>query len=496
MADKNYRLSFGMSDGTTQSVEFSVPYDDTGEIPAYWQTELDEGVAAINTAMESAGRKRSAFLWYTDAHWGHNAAISPKLLKYLQKNTAMNKVSFGGDIANDYEYPDTGKTPDDWMAVMRQWRSAVRGIAAHHSVKGNHDADGTIAYLADSSHLYGFLMAPEETPDVVRSGDFYYYIDDCNEQTRYLYLNTSFCTTLSATGEEGQGEFVVDALSTTPAGWHVVAISHIWFLYADTSTPTVGSVPTYCQKLLALFDAYNNRKNGAVTLNSTSVAYDFTNAAGNVEFCVGGHTHVDHDFTSDGGIPVILTQTDSFHTRGTDTAVAGTATEASVSGIVADYDAHTIHVIRVGRGTSREIAITNYTAQYTNVLDQVGYVENMYISGSSGYIEKEKAGVDLTGYIPVKDGDVIRLKNVTMPDENAYTNKVYYFNSSKTGVNAFSMQTSTQAESAPVFEGGNLVQFTVLGKHIDETSGGTGYIRIGAANIDSTSVITVNEVIE
>ena len=496
MGEKTYRLNFGMSDGTVKNVDFAVPYDDSEEIPEYWQTALDNGVNAICEAVENAGREKSAFLWYTDAHWGHNREMSPKLLKYLQEHTAMNKVNFGGDIANDYKY-NAELTDEEWMALMRQWRLEVRDLPNHHSVVGNHDGDGTVAHLADRNHLYGFLMAPEETPNIVRGGDFYYYIDEPGERTRYLYLNTSFCTSLSASGEDAQGQFVVDALGTTPDGWHIIVISHIWFLYADTATPTVGDVPTYCNKLLALFDAYNDRKTGSITLQNTAAGYDFTNAGAQVEFCIGGHTHVDYDFASTGGIPVILTETDSYHLRGTGkTRDPGTINEASVSGIVADYNNHKIHVIRIGRGSDREVAITNYEVTYSNVLDTVGYTENMYVSASSGYVEKTKEGVDLTGYIPVQHGNIIYLKNVTMPDADDYTNKVYFYNSAKTGVNAFGVK-PTATSLNPVFSGGNLVQFTILGSHLGWDGGAeenvTGYIRIGAANIDDTSVITVNE---
>lgn len=500
MGEKTYRLNFGMSDGTVKNVDFTVPYDDSKEIPEYWQTALDNGVNAICEAVENAGREKSAFLWYTDAHWGHNRAMSPKLLKYLQEHTAMNKVNFGGDIANDYKY-NAELTDDEWMALMRQWRLAVRDLPNHHSVIGNHDDDGTVAHLADQNHLYGFLMAPEETSDIVRGGDFYYYIDEPSEKTRYLYLNTSFCTSLSASGEDAQGQFVVDALSTTPDGWHIIVISHIWFLYSSTNTPTQGDIPNYCKALLNLFDCYNSRTSGSIAIGTETITFDYTNGGASVAFCIGGHTHVDHDFTSDGGIPVILTETDSFHTRGDNTATSGTSTETAVYAIVADHGNHNIHVICVGRGLTREVQIIHDDSvqDYTNVLDEVGYTENMYVSASSGYAEKTKEGVDLTGYIPVQHGNIVYLKNVTMPDADDYTNKVYFYNSAKTGVNAFGVK-STATSLNPVFSGGNLVQFTILGSHLGWDGGAeenvTGYIRIGAANIDSTSVITVNEEID
>lgn len=470
------------------------------QIPSYWQEELDNGVNAINAAVETAGRNKSAFLWYTDAHWGYGSGMSPKLMNHLHLHTAMNRVNFGGDFCNDYEHPDTGKTEAEWVAVMREFKVATRNLPNHHSVIGNHDANGVnggIPYVAN--HLYGLAMAYEETPDIVRGGDFYYYIDEPNEKTRYLYLNTSFCTSLTGSGEVGQGQFVADVLANTPEGWHIVAISHIWFLYADTSTPTVGNVPNYCKALLNLFDAYNNRGNGSIAIGSESVAYNFADKGGWVEFCIGGHTHVDYDFTSDGGIPVILTATDSYHLRGSSLDpryLGGTTDEASVSGIVADYDKHRIHVIRIGRGEGRVIDVTNYESGYTNVLDTVGYTENKRLSASSGYAERDNTGTDLSGYIRVSVGDTIYLKNVTMPDvSSGYSCLVYGFNLDKVGQASTSVP-STLTAANPIYESGNLVQFTITSAMMGGGSITEGYIRINAANIDSASIITVNEPIK
>ena len=476
------------------------------QIPGYWQAALDNGVAAINTEMEAAGREKSAFLWYTDAHWGYGSGMSPKLLGYLHQHTAMNKINFGGDFSNNYEEPDTGKTPDDWLNVMRDFRLAVRNLPNHHSVIGNHDANGgngEMPYLnGQPKHLYGFAMAPEETPDIVRGGSFYYYIDDPSEKTRYLYLNTSFCWSLENTGEAGQGQFAAEALATTPDGWHIVVLSHIWFLYASTSTPTVGNVPTYCQQLLGLFDAYNSRSSGSAVIGTETVSYDFSGKNGRVEFCIGGHIHVDHDFTSSGGIPVILTETDSKHLRSkTLSYTAGTDTEASVSGIVADYDNRKVSVVRVGRGVSRTVALNGDTSSggggtsgettYTNVLKTVGYMKNTRISASGGYAEKEESGVDLTGYIPIKFADVLRFKNMTIPQTSAsgYDNEIYLFDENKTGTGSDDLTNLIGTASwRGVWEAGNLVELTY--------GGSAGFCRINATHIDDTSIITINEEIQ
>ena len=129
---------------------------------------------------------------------------------------------------------------------------------------------------------------------------------------------------------------------------------------------------------------------------------------------------------------------------------------------------------------------------YTNVLDRVGFQTDRCISSGD---EEDNIGTDLTGYIEVAGGDVIRLKNVTMPDVEGYENRVYCYRWNKSLCNVLTMTSSNTANS-PVFKNGNLVQFTILDGDIKEYIGDTGWIRIGAANIDSKSVITINEEIK
>ena len=77
-----------------------------GYIPNYWRSYLEDKATEINAALNAAGSNRSAFLWYTDAHWTTNYKQSPMLLKYLSKNTGMAKTFFGGDVSNE----KTGET--------------------------------------------------------------------------------------------------------------------------------------------------------------------------------------------------------------------------------------------------------------------------------------------------------------------------------------------------------------------------------------------------
>ncbi len=463
-----------------EEVVASIGSVDAAAIPAYWQTALDEGVEAINTAMTTAGYNKSAFLFYSDVHWNYGSQMSPKLLKYLYQHTAMTKTNFGGDIVND-EAADY-----DSMSYLWEWRNQIKDLPNHHSVVGNHDDGNSTNNLFSEQYVYGYLLAAEETSGIVRDeSGLYYYIDNSPEKTRYLYLDTAY---KGATDE--QVAFVKEALLSTPEGWHIVAISHIWHdtIYSGANRE-VGDLNANASILLAMFDNYNSRIG------------DYADCGGWVEFCIGGHTHLDHDSTSSTGIPIILVATDSQHTGGGASFTYGTDTEASVNGIIADYDNHKIYVVRIGRGESREIEVTNYVVTYTNVLptsididgsvyNGTGYKANTRWSTSSS-AEITTDGVYLSGYIPVSSGDIIRFKNIIMDKNAAVSNTckimmysalgAYYGDSDATNLTAYN--------DAVWDDSGILTQFSI-------DSGTYSYIRLQAAYIGADSIVTVNEPIE
>jgi hypothetical protein len=334
--------------------KFGEIIEGTESIPDYWLSELETKADAIQQAMEKAGRNKSAFLWYTDAHWVNgNSKMSPVLLNYLYRNTPMNKVNFGGDIIGDSLLASREE-----MKYLYEWREAIKDLPNHHSVLGNHDmfASDSVDY-EDDNYRYAFLLAPEESSDMVMGEGNYYYIDNPCEKTRYLHFAylTSGHTAMMA-----QGQFMVDAIKGVPEGWHIVAIAHRWWQYSSASTPTTGSIPAFETEMLSVFDAYNARTTRGGSNYFT--AQDFASAKGRVEFCIAGHIHVDYDFETEGGIPVIVTTADTNQNRVPDSTVdsgtVGTTTEAAVFGIIADYndaDNTKITVVGVGRGTSRVV---------------------------------------------------------------------------------------------------------------------------------------------
>jgi hypothetical protein len=313
---------------------------------------------------EAAGQHKSAFLWYTDAHWQTSAKVSPVLLRYLCKNTPINRINFGGDIIND----PTSFTHAN-VSYAYDWRKRIADLPNHHSVFGNHDVNH---WATDATNqAYALLLAHEESSDMVVGGESCYYIDNPAEMTRYLYLSyiaagTGVDDSETSARMVAQGKFITDALASVGEGWHVVAIAHRWYQYTlDDNKQIViegGGVPFYEAEILRVFDAYNARAATHTGANYI-VPRDFSGAKGKVEFCIGGHCHLDYDFETDGGIPVIITACDTNYERNTneteDNGALGTITESALYGIIADYndpENTKITVVGIGRGTSRVIS--------------------------------------------------------------------------------------------------------------------------------------------
>ena len=322
---------------STETVEAVLGYG----IPEYWNAELWDVVTESRKIIAETKGNSTTFLWYNDAHLSYSARLSVPILTFLQDHINVQYVNFGGDIVSDN--PDVEH--DEIVAQLRSWRKATLALSGHHSVVGNHDDD--IEEFSTRADLYDFLLKDETNKIADENNNFCYYVDNFEEQTRYIYLSTGFDETTSE-----DIRFLVNALCRTAKEWHIVLVSHIWFSYNSTLTPTEGKVPEFAQTILNVLDDYNARNSGS----ENGIDYNFSDADAKVEFCIGGHTHVDFEFFTEGGIPVVLTETDSYHLRG-DNKKNDKTDEAAVSVIVVDYNMQVIHIIRAGRGQNRTVPL-------------------------------------------------------------------------------------------------------------------------------------------
>jgi len=462
-------------------------------VPDYWRSYLETKAEEINVALEEAGNDKSAFLWYTDAHWTTNYGQSPVLLKYLSEHTGIQKTFFGGDIAQE----TSGE-----IRILTEWQKLVEEVPNHHSVIGNHDVQ--VSELPDAKSWGEFFIAPEQSGDVVYgtdegNGGTYYYIDNQQEKTRYICLSTGRMWSY-----RDEMVWCVEVLNSTPKNWHIVIVSHLWRNNDYENGGILRENEDYTQAYFDLFDAYNRRESGKTSVNG--VVYDFAGAGAKIEFLIGGHGHKDHDFTTLRGIPVILTESDAWQERDDESvAEQGTITENCVYAIVADYANKQIRIINVGRGSTRMVAIPD-DSEYVNRLlmstnpdgtlyGGLGYESDTRLSVSSGvFEERNETGWCATGLIPAKAGDVIRLKNCVFTiSTTAPTHRGGIFAADEKGDYTGLMvlvAEFTKMETVQYADGDNVVEFTL------PTWFNGSHLRIVAQEFTLESVITVNEEIE
>ena len=128
----------------------------------------------------------------------------------------------------------------------------------------------------------------------------------------------------------------------------------------------------------------------------------------------------------------------------------------------------------------------------SNVLCTVGYKENTRYSTSKGE-DVTAYHWDTTGHIPIRAGDVIRLKNIVWQPtaENEGRGGVYWYKADEEYRNSIRTKTPEDLKKwNPVFDdAGNIVQITVP----ESIGANTVTLRIICQDIGSDAVITVNE---
>ena len=124
-----------------------------------------------------------------------------------------------------------------------------------------------------------------------------------------------------------------------------------------------------------------------------------------------------------------------------------------------------------------------------NIYNGKGWKENTWVNGGN---ENFNWGTYVTGYIPCKIGDIVRLKNVKF--DNTSTLRLSFFDSNKNyigqivGNGTWNLDTMLKGEKD---SSGNYIKWTIT--DIANISTNCAYIRITALMIDSTSIVTINQ---
>lgn len=534
----------------------SVDYDGSAAktVEITTQSGGDDTPEYVLTAADTLAKKvvghvssdNIVFAVMADAHLGYytdTANMAGKqagqALKRLNERSALDFVAHVGD----YTTGAWNTTADDALEDNADYQLLIGSKFPGRAVwcPGNHD---DAPYQATASRLTQTQMYAAIGRKNLASGGYvpsnacYGYMDFPGLRLRVIYLDThdhrSWGTMQLGSGvsnpylnadniSAAQLQYLVDhALNfsgvSDPSQWSILVFSHAALNGSGSYTdPVSGTVhPSNTANAAILLKAYATKQSGSITHGDSTVSYDFsTITPAQIIACIHGHEHRYANETVGGAFlsiccPNIMNGRERASADGnTYTKTAGTANGTSFCVFSINRTDKKIYVDHYGPGIDREFTYTvpdpnapSYTNQLPLATDTDGSIYNGmgYASGqrlnSSGAAEGYN-GSYLTGFIPVKFGDVVRLKNVTWQNGvssglNSGNQRISFY-----GVNKNHLAQTNAIALAGALNGikddsGIWTQFTLR-----NFSGGdltnAAFFRINCAGITSESIITVNE---
>ena len=303
-----------------------------------------------------------------------------------------------------------------------------------------------------------------------------------------------------------------------PSKWSILVFSHAALNTSGTyKDQNGGSHPCNTSNAASILKAYAAKKSGSISHGGSTVNYNFTEVEpAAIIACIHGHEHRYANETVGGAFlsiccPNISNGRERVSADGkTYTKTPGTANGTSFCVFSVNRADKKIYVDHYGPGIDR---VFDYTVidpsgpAYTNVLPSaidtdgsvyngVGWKEGYRLT-SSGALE-EWSGSHITGFIAIKPGDVVRLKNVkwqygVTTGLTSGNQRIAVYDAAKKFL-ALATASSLGGTMAGVKDNNDIwTQFTV-----PQTMGGTSlanaaYFRLNCAEINNSSIITVNE---
>lgn len=526
----------------SEAKTINIPAGVGDDTPDYVLTASD---ALAKKVVNHIGADNIVFAVMADAHLGYytdtgNAAgkQAGQALKRLNERCALDFVAHVGD----YTTGAYNTTVESAMRDMADYQlligSKVPGRQAW--CVGNHD-DAPYQATANrmsQTQVYAAISRKNLASNgYVPDNAAYGYMDFPALRLRLIYLDThdrrswgsaqvgagENCTFLNVENiSAAQLQWLADhALNFSgvddPSKWSILVFSHAVLNTSGTYTDPGGTVhPCNTANAATLLKAYATKKSGSITHGGVTVNYNFTAVTpAGIIGCIHGHEHRYANETVGGAFlsiccPNVLNGRERVSADGnTYTKTAGTANGTSFCVFSINRADKKIYVDHYGPGVDRVFDYTvidpsapSYTNLLPSAIDTDGSVyngvgwEKGYRLGSDGAPSGQNDSY-LTGFIPVKMGDVVHLKNVKW--QNGVTTGL---SSSNQRVSFYDANKAHLGQTNAVGLGGTLLgvkddnniwtQFTVRSwSGVDV--GSAAYFRLNCAEISGDSIITVNE---
>lgn len=443
-----------------------------------------------------------------------------------------------GDYVYDTSNPSKQEAIKAMKFVKQSVEEATRGVLSVW-LDGNHDyyRSEEPYRLTDGEHfaLVGANNSPETVVDKDNLLGNYGYVDFEKQRVRVIYLNTSDTSTGLTSANyitPKQGKWLIDTLldlntKSDAEKWGIVVCSH-FPIYAVGS----GGSAIF-PDLTSVLGNYKDKASG----KNYDLDYDFSNVSAELIATFHGHIHnfkVTDVQTAKGEtikaicIPNACQNRENpyddipaYNDSGREFVKnPDSKNDTSFNAIVIERDSKNIYAFNYGAGIDREIFYgTADEPETQEPVNQIPISTNEKLEGQEGYgvygedtdgdgifdrvgykaivLEsdgKTEATDDTgevvknlgytTGFIPVKYGETVYLKNCSLLDWSFY-DIIFFYGSDKTLIGYKSAKNMTNFGG--VFEERNLVQFNNM------YSEDACYIRISCYKLSEDSIITVGQ---
>ena len=289
-----------------------------------YMAEIDEKIERIN-AISQENNIADSFFYITDLHWEDNNKKSPRIMQYIQSNTDVDTIVFGGDyISRRYT---------DKQAALDMMQKCIDAFTAKEycAIIGNHEMN-----ISDGENDDATPVTAEEINFVLNKGRFdktYFCVEDEADKICKVFLDTNMFV---KDGE--QYAWLKDTLVSLDSDMTVFIFMHIYNDYKPAGVPlTIASTGTRLYELLS------------------DINGDMSCSVGGI---FSGHTHRDFLEKNDLGYAVVATTCDGIGAYDlcddSYERVKGEFSEQAFDVVQVDTSNRKVFLTRIGAGYDRE----------------------------------------------------------------------------------------------------------------------------------------------
>ena len=263
-----------------------------------------------------------------------------------------------------------------------------------------------------------------------------------------------------------------------------------------------GIVTAYCNRSNYSGNYLFNEDNGEGIWANVNITVDFSEEQGEIVGWFSGHAHRDAIITNDLPFPIItITSSSNFsYDDSEEERILDTITETAIDFVTINKKTKKIYFSRLGVGADRDCdyqpggvnLLKNAIGDDGLIFNNIGWKDGYRISASAG-TESANAATDLTGYIPAKNGDMVLLYNINMPEKTANVG-VHFYSEPLLSTKLHSQVGWDGATGFPgnnweyEMDGLNVTSFVIPDWSVNQ---GTQYIRLAASEITERSAIVI-----